>query len=164
MNCANCGSQASPLDGYCPICGATRNDAAITLSRSGPVATLAGQRSGQHTRNNSSDPASTNPSAGTFCGRCGSAVSATSDFCGICGNPLNESTLQRIRQAMHLHLPPTPIAPLAASVPPPVDVAESDQDTARLLRIFGTVAAMTFIFLVMLILIIVIRHPPTSHH
>ena len=48
------------------------------------------------------DPASTNPSTGAFCGRCGSAVDLQSDYCGICGTPLNDAALTRMRQ-VRLH-------------------------------------------------------------
>lgn len=99
------------------------------------------------------DPSSTNPSRGTYCGRCGSAVDPAADFCGICGNPMNEAAMQRVRAARI----PTPSMPSggnsAVMAAPMHPIHASPAHPAIPWRIMIAVAALVLIGLVLSLLL-----------
>jgi uncharacterized OB-fold protein len=118
--CPGCGSEIEPIEGMCPLCSAIIDEDATAAAMSGPQLTAASTRPASKPAAKRNDPASTNPSTGHFCGRCGSAVGAHDDYCGICGNPQNEAALVRMRQARSqaaIEPPAIPIALVAPSRP-----------------------------------------------
>jgi hypothetical protein len=131
MVCTVCGGTAFDEQGICLRCGAHTRVPDVTPARVAlsttpkPKAASPAPSPLVTAPHAEDDPAGTNPSSGQFCGRCGSAVDATSDYCGICGNPLNDDALQRVRaeraqaqRAAVMHLTPPVARALSATGPP----------------------------------------------
>lgn len=109
--CRMCGNTDFESNGICRVCGtAAPRDAVVTSNpptAPEPTPTMA-RRGSRPLHELDADPGATNPSAGHFCGRCGSTVEAGADFCGICGNPLNAQAFERVSEQRQHEMAATP--------------------------------------------------------